>query len=297
MARDNHTTSGGAAIIRTKPLMAPSVILLLLWMLAPLLMTLYFSTLRYTFLDQDNVAFVGLANFRHFLTDPSLWTALKNTIALVGGVLVASIVIGTLLAVVFYEAFPGRSIARLLVIAPFFVMPTVAALIWKNMLMHPLNGLLAWIMRSLGFAPIDWFANYPLTAVGIIVAWQWIPFATLILLTSIQSMDKEQLESARMDGARGVTLFRYITLPHLSRSIAVVAMIEAIFLLGIFAEILVTTNGGPGAATTTLPFLIYRTALLEFNIGLASTGGIFAVILANIVGLFLIRTISRNLDA
>ena len=294
---DSNNAAPGERIINTKPLMAPSVILLLLWMLAPLLMTLYFSTLRYTFLHQDNIVFVGLANYKHFATDPSLWTAIGNTIKLVGGVLVASIVIGTFLAVIFYEAFPGRSIARLLVIAPFFVMPTVAALIWKNMLMHPLNGLLAWIARGLGFTPIDWFAQYPLTAVGIIVAWQWVPFATLILLTSIQSLDGEQLESARMDGARGFRLFRYITLPHLSRSIGVVAMIEAIFLLGVFAEILVTTNGGPGAATTTLPFLIYRTALLEFNIGLASTGGIFAVVLANIVGYFLIRTISRNLDA
>ncbi len=294
---DSRNVSSGGSLIKTKPLMAPSVVLLLLWMLGPLLMTIYFSTLRYTFLNQDNIAFVGLANYAHFLTDPALLTAVKNTIFLVGGVLIASVVIGTLLAVIFYEAFPGRSVARLLVIAPFFVMPTVAALIWKNMLMHPLNGLLAWIARSLGFAPIDWFAQYPLTAVGIIVAWQWVPFATLILLTSIQSLDREQLESARMDGARGITLFRYITLPHLGRSIGVVAMIEAIFLLGVFAEILVTTNGGPGSLTTTLPFLIYRTALLEFNIGLASTGGIFAVILANIVGFFLIRTISRNLDA
>jgi ABC-type sugar transport systems, permease components len=295
-----HTSKNAASagpIINTKPLMAPSVILLLLWMLAPLLMTLYFSTLRYTLLNQDNIGFVGLANYVHFATDPSLWIAIYNTIRLVGGVLIASIVLGTILTVIFYEAFPGRSVARLLVIAPFFVMPTVAALIWKNMLMHPLNGLLAWIARSLGCAPIDWFSQYPLTAIGIIVAWQWVPFATLILLTSIQSLDSEQLESARMDGARGFTLFRYITLPHLGRSIGVVAMIEAIFLLAVFAEILVTTNGGPGAATTILPFLIYRTALLEFNVGVASTGGIFAVVLANIVGYFLIRTVSRNLDA
>lgn len=293
----NKPLARNGPIINTKPLMVPAVIPLLLWMLAPLLMTIYFSTLRYTFLNQDNIHFVGLANYKHFLTDPSLWRAVGNTIYLVGGVLAVSIILGTILAVIFYEAFPGRSVARLLVIAPFFVMPTVAALIWKNMLMHPLNGLFAWIARSLGLAPVDWFAQCPLTAVGIIVAWQWVPFATLILLTSIQSLDSEQIESARMDGARGLTLFRFITLPHLARSIGVVAMIEAIFLLGVFAEILVTTNGGPGAATTTLPFLIYRTALLEFNIGLASTGGIFAVILANIVGYFLIRTISRNLDA
>ncbi|MBX5272680.1 sugar ABC transporter permease [Rhizobium sp. NLR17b] len=292
----SHVATSGPNV-RTRPLMAPSVIPLLLWMSVPLAMTLYFSTLRYTLLDSGSAAFVGFSNYAFFATDPSLWTAVLNTLLLVAGVLVASLVIGIGLAVVFYESFPGHAVARLLVIAPFFVMPTVAALVWKNLLMHPVNGLFAYFARLLGTAPVDWFASMPLTAVGIIVAWQWTPFATLILLTAIQSLDSEQIEAARMDGARGLTLFYHITLPHLSRAIAVVAMIETIFLLSVFAEILVTTNGGPGDSTTTLPYLIYKTALLDFNVGMASAGGIFAVVLANIVGFFLVRTISKNLDA
>lgn len=283
--------------VRTRPLMMPAVVPLLLWMIVPLAMTIYFSAMRYSLLDPDSVAFTGISNYVFFFGDPSLWKAILNTLLLVGGVLVASLIIGVGLAVVFYEAFPGHTIARLLAIAPFFVMPTVAALVWKNLLMHPVNGLLAFLARSVGLAPVDWFTQLPLTSVGIIVTWQWAPFATLILLTSIQSLDHEQIEAARMDGARGFRLFYHITLPHLSRSIGVVAMIETIFLLSIFAEILVTTNGGPGDATTTLPYLIYKTALLDFNVGIASTGGIVAVVLANIVGIFLIRTISRSLDA
>ncbi len=283
--------------VRTGPLMAAAVAPLLVWMFVPLAMTVYFSLMRYSLLEPDSVAFTGLSNYVFFFGDPALWRAIVNTLLLVGGVLAASIVIGVGLAVVFYETFPGRSIAQVLVIAPFFVMPTVAALVWKNLLMHPVNGLFAFFARSLGLPPIDWFSQLPLTSVGIIVTWQWAPFATLILLTAIQSLDSEQIEAARMDGARGLRLFYHITLPHLSRSIGVVAMIETIFLLSIFAEILVTTNGGPGNATTTLPYLIYKTALLDFNVGLASTGGIVAVVLANIVGIVLIRTISRNLDA
>lgn len=296
MAKDKQSKARGPAV-RTGPLMAPAVSLLVLWMIVPLAMTIYFSTLRYSLLQPEAVSFVGISNYIFFFQDPALWTSIVNTLSLVGGVLVASIAIGTLLAVVFYETFPGASIARLLVIAPFFVMPTVAALIWKNLLMHPVNGLFAFFARSLGLPPVDWFSSLPLTSIGIIVTWQWAPFATLILLTAIQSLDREQLEAARMDGARGLTLFYHITLPHLARAIGVVAMIEAIFLLSIFAEILVTTNGGPGSATTTLPYLIYKTALLDFNVGMASTGGIMAVVLANIVGFFLIRTISRNLDS
>ena len=77
------------------------------------------------------------------------------------------------------------------------------------------------------------------------VAWQWLPFATLILLTAIQSLDEEQKEAAEMDGTPPLSFFFYIVLPHLARPITVVILIETIFLLNVFAEILVTTGGGP----------------------------------------------------
>ncbi len=205
-----------------------------------------------------------------------------NTLFLVGWVLVITVVLGTLLAVLFDQPFFGRGMARVLVIAPFFVMPTVSALVWKNMLMHPVNGVLAFIMRSFGLQPIDWFSVAPLTSVVIIVAWQWLPFALLILLTALQSLDPETKESARIDGAGPFAMFSYIILPHLGRAIGVVVMIETIFLLTMFAEIFVTTSGGPGLASTNLAFLIYRYALLEFDIGGASAGGIIAIVLANI---------------
>ena len=128
------------------------------------------------------------------------------------------------------------------------------------------------------------------------MAWQWVPFATLILLTAMQSLDREQIEAARMDGAKAIARFRHIVVPHLGRPITVVVMIETIFLLGIFAEILVTTSGGPGDASTNLVYLIYKTALLQFDIGGGSAGGIVAIVLANVVAIFLVRTVARNLD-
>jgi sorbitol/mannitol transport system permease protein len=99
-----------------------------------------------------------------------------------------------------------------------------------------------------------------------------------------------------MDGAGALSTFIYITLPHLARPITVVILIETIFLLTVFAEILVTTNGGPGYASTNLPFLVYQKALLEFKIGQASAGGVIAVILANIVAFFAMRAVGKNLD-
>ncbi|RCW80906.1 carbohydrate ABC transporter permease [Phyllobacterium bourgognense] len=277
-------------------MMSPAVILLFLWMIVPLVMTLYFSFLRYNLLMPGTEEFIGFLNYQYFLTDPAFFTALGNTLMLVGGTLLITVIGGILLAIVLDQPFWGQGIVRLLVIAPFFVMPTVSALVWKNMLMHPVNGLFAWIARSFGFQPIDWFAQLPLFSIILIVAWQWLPFATLILLTALQSLDGEQIEAAEMDGAGALSRFFYLVLPHMSRAITVVILIQTIFLLSVFAEILVTTNGGPGLQTTNITYLIYAQALLQFDVGGASAGGIVAVILANIVAFFLIRLIGKNLE-
>jgi sorbitol/mannitol transport system permease protein len=286
---------GSRRSVNTLPLIGPSVVVLLLWMIVPLVMTLWFSFQYYNLLYPDRSGFAGIENYEYLLTDPSLWMAMLNTLYLVGWVLVITVGLGTLLAVLFDQEFFGRNVARLLAIAPFFVMPTVSALIWKNMLMHPVNGLFAWMNRSLGLPVIDFFGSLPLTSVIIIVAWQWTPFALLILLTAIQSLDGEQKEAARMDGAGPFAMFFFILLPHLGRSISVVIMIETIFLLGVFAEIYVTTSGGPGLASTNLAFMIYKSALLDFDVGTASAGGVIAVVLANVVAIFLIRSIARNI--
>lgn len=277
-------------------MMAPSVGLLLIWMIVPLSMTLWFSFQNYNLLNPGNVSFGGLFNYRYFYTDPAFFQSVWNTLLIVGGVLFITIVGGILLALLLDQPMFGQGIVRILVISPFFVMPPVAALIWKNMIMHPGYGVLADINRALGFTPVDWFAQYPLLSIILIVAWQWLPFATLILLTALQSLDGEQQEAAEMDGARFIDKFIYLTLPHLARAITVVILIQTIFLLGVYAEILVTTNGGPGYASTNLAFLIYRTALLGYDVGGASAGGIIAVVLANLVAIFLMRAVGKNLD-
>lgn len=191
----------------------------------------------------------------------------------------------------------GQGPVRILVISPFFIMPPVAALIWKNMFMNPTNGLFAAAFQAVGLRPYEFLQNAPLASIIIIVAWQWLPFATLILLTALQSLSSEQLEAAEMDGAPPLSRFWYIMLPHMARAITVVVLIQTIFLLGILVEILVTTNGGPGSQSTTLTFLVYKEAILDSDVGTAAAGGIVAVVLANIVAIFLMRAIGKNLDA
>jgi sorbitol/mannitol transport system permease protein len=277
-------------------MLAPSVLVLLIWMIVPLAMTLWFSFQQYNPLNPIHDGFIWFSNYALFYKNPAFLQAILNTLIIVVSVLLITIIGGILLGLLLDQPMWGQGIVRILVISPFFVMPPVAALVWKNMIMHPGYGVFADIARFFGAQPIDWFAQYPLFSVILIVAWQWLPFATLILLTALQSLDGEQKEAAEMDGAGFVNRFIYLTLPHLSRAITVVVLIQTIFLLGVYAEILVTTNGGPGYASTNLPFLVYQKALLEFKIGQASAGGIIAVILANIVAFFAMRAVGKNLD-
>lgn len=280
-----------------KMMIAPATFLLLGWMLIPLCMTLYYSFRRYKLLTPDRQGWVGFRNYENFLTNPAFLDALTNTLMLVLGVLLITVVLGVLLAILLDQPIWGQGIVRILVIAPFFVMPTVSALVWKNMFMNPVNGLFAYGAKALGMQPYDFLSQAPLVSIIGIVSWQWLPFATLILLTAIQSLDSEQMEAAEMDGAGPLSRFFFITLPHMSRAITVVILIQTIFLLSIFAEILVTTNGGPGTASTNLTYLIYAESLLNYDVGEGSAGGVIAIILANIVAIFLMRMIGKNLDA
>lgn len=276
-------------------MVSPSVGVLLIWMAVPLAMTLYFSLIRYNLLYPGDNEFVGLENFYYFLTDAGFAAGALNTLVLVLSVLVISVVAGVLIAVLVDTPFWGRGIVRVMLISPFFIMPTVSALVWKNLLLHPVSGVLAAVWRFFGAEPIDWFSDYPLEAIIIIVSWQWIPFALLLLMTAMQSLDREQKDAARLDGAGPIAIFWHITLPHLARPIAVVVMIETIFLLSIFAEIFTTTGGGPGYETTNLAFLIYSQALLQFDVGMASAGGLIAVVIANIAAFILVRMIGKSL--
>ena len=275
-------------------MMAPAVFLLLVWMLVPLSMTVWFSLRDYRPLRGGDLGFVGIENFARFVSSSSFWPAIFTTVLIVGGVLLVSIIFGVLLAMLLDQPMWGQGVVRILVIAPFFVMPTVSALVWKNMFMDPTNGVLAHIWRAFGADPVVWLTDVPILSLILIISWQWLPFATLILLTAFQSLDSEQLEAAEMDGAGPLARFFFIALPHLSRAITIVILIQTIFLLAVFAEIFVTTGGAFG--TRTLTYLIYQRVLESQNVGLGSAGGVYAIILANIVALFLMRIVGKNLD-
>jgi len=307
---------------RTLPrlLQAPAVLLLLVWMLVPLSMTLYFSFIRYVLNSLNRPEWTspslsnwrGFGNYNYVLDAKDFWFAVQNSVLIVGGILFFTVILGLSIAVLINKTFPGRGIVRVLLISPFFVMPAVSGVLWINMILDPVLGLngiaveaLNNLVKDLKELPIfgGFFSLWPeLTpisfratqtsayAVIIMVTWQWTPFAVLIFMTSLQSEDQQQKEAAVLDGATSWAQFRYMTLPHLARPIAIVVMIQSIFHLSLYAEIEIISRGN---GNKNLPYLIGEFA--NNNIGAASATGIFAVILANIIAIFLLRMVGKNL--
>jgi sorbitol/mannitol transport system permease protein len=285
------------ALSRRMPnaLLTPAVLAIAGISVVPLIITMYYAFVKFSLLAPGEHPFHAFANFHFFFSDGAFLPALQNTFILLISVMLVTVLCGGALALLINEAFPGRLIVRVLLISPFLVMPAVNALMWKNMLLNPIYGMFAQLSRAVGLEPVDWLSHFPLLSIIMMVSWQWLPFACLIFMTSLQSLDREQLEAAGMDGASALQKLRYLTIPHLGRAVSVVLMIEMIFLLSVFAEIFTTTGGGPGFDTTTITFMIYQQALQSYDIGAASAGALFAVVLANIAAFFLMRVIGKNL--
>jgi len=265
----------------------------------PFLVTLIISSLSWNILRPGSRKFTGLSNYATVFTDTRLRNAVQNTIMLTASVVLVSMLTGLLLAVLLDRKFPGRGLARTLLIAPFLVMPVAAALLWKHAIYNPdyglLNGTLNAIWRAFGAEQgptVDWVSDMPMTAVVIALVWQWTPFMMLIILAGLQAQPGDVLEAARVDGANGRQTFRLITLPHLRQYLELSVLLGSIYIVQTFDAIFTITQGGPGTATTTLPYEIYLTMFRKYEYGEAAAAGVVVVIGTIIVATFALRTIS-----
>jgi sorbitol/mannitol transport system permease protein len=276
-------------------LMLPALVFLAVVTQAPFFVTLWYSFHTWILTSPElGHPWVGVDNFRYELTeDPIFRDAVLNTLELTAAIVGGSLVIGLGLALLLNRQFPFRGITRSLIIAPFFVMPTVNAVVQKNLFLNPIFGLVNWAWAELGFARIDWLAVHPKLAIIGMAVWQWAPFMMLILLAGLQGISDEIREAARIDGAGPVMEFRRVTLPLLGPYIELALLLGTIYILQLFAEIYVATQGGPGTETTTLPYYVYQTISQANDVGTASAQGVLAIVFASIIAALLLRLLSR----
>jgi len=295
---------------RRGPLL-PALIFTIIITQLPFLLTIAISTLNWNVLQPGKSNFLGLGNYDSFaglknyatvFTDDRLRTAVFNTVFLTASVVIVSVLIGLGLAILLDRKFPGRGLARTLLIAPFLIMPVASALIWKHALYNPdyglFNGVLNWIYGLFGAEGpvIDYVSSTPMPAVVAALVWQWTPFMMLILLAGLQAQPGDVLEAAKIDGANGIQTFRLITLPFLRQYLELGALLGSIYVVQTFDAIFTITQGGPGTATTNLPYEIYLTMFRKYEYGEAAAAGVVVVIGTIMVATLALRSFTSLFD-
>ncbi|MBN6058384.1 sugar ABC transporter permease [Nonomuraea sp. RK-328] len=294
----SRTPAGIGRWRRRVPLL-PALIFTIAVTQLPFVATLAISAFRWNILQPRERHFTGLSNYAFVFTDERLRAAVLNTIALTASVVIISVLIGLGLALLLDRRFAGRGLARTLLIAPFLVMPVASALLWKHAVYNPdyglLNGTLNAVYRFFGAAngpTVDWVSSLPMPAVVLSLVWQWTPFMMLILLAGLQAQPHDVLEAAGVDGATPLETFRFITLPHLRRYIELGILLGTIYVVQTFDAVYTITQGGPGSATTNLPYEIYLTMFRKYEYGEAAAAGVVVVIGSIVVATFALRTIA-----
>ena len=292
--------AGGQAAIdraegwrRRGPLL-PALVFTIIVTQIPFILTLYYSLQSWNLVRPGSQEFVWFANYGDVFADSQFRTVALNTVVMTLGSVLIAVVLGLLLALLLNRQFAGRGVVRTLLITPFLITPVAAALLWKTVLLDPTLGLINFVLTPFGGAGTEWISTYPLASVMAALIWQWTPFMMLLLLAGLQSMPTDQLEAARVDGASAWSTFRELTLPHLRRFIELGVVLGTIYLVNIFDQVYMMTQGGPGVASANLPFYIYQRAFLGFDIGQSAAMGVVVVILTLIAANFALRLIFKS---
>ena len=279
-------------------LIAPTVVVFAAVIVYPLLAAIYLSLFQ-IFTPTLEGAWVGLGNYRDLLGGPGFWRALGVTLVWTVGTLSLQIVMGVGMALVLHQRIWFRSLARSLILFPYFVSTVVAVLVWK-WLFNDLYGILNHLLIGSGLIdyPVDYLGSMPNALISVILvgAWKYFPFVVIAVLARLQTIPDALYEAARIDGAGPVARFWDVTLPQLRDVLMVIVMLRAIWDFKEFDLIWLLTGGGPVASTRTLPLMVYEEAFRLNQMGMASAVAVamMAILLAFMV-VYIRRT--RRADA
>lgn len=242
---------------------------------------------------KETPTFAGITNYIYAVTQDSLfWVALKNTLIYALGTVALSFIVGFSIALTLNKPITGRGFWRTLFFFPWVIPSVVVSLLFMWMF-NANYGIVNYILLKLGLINeyMGWLINPNLAMLTLIIitAWKLTPFMMVMFLAGLQTIPKEQVEAAIVDGAKGVQVFRYIIIPNLREMIMIVTLMGMIWEFQDFTYIWVITKGGPITATTTWPIYIYKTAFRFFDLGYASSMGVIWMIVILIFSIFYIK--------
>lgn len=259
---------------------SPAILLLLGLVLYPIVYSFWLSLHAYNLRQPNRVRFIGLDNYATVLSSDQFWSAAGNTALFCAGSISLTVILGTLLALLLNESFPGRGLLRAVMLLPWAIPPVVNGLIWQ-WLLDGQHGLINALLLGAGLIsePQAWLSQTSTAMPALILAqvWNHVPFVAVVMLAALQTVPEELYDSARLEGAGVLQRFRHITLPWLSHALLLVLVTQTMVALRTFDIIYVLTGGGPGSATTVIAWLTYVTT---FNLTDFGRGNAYAYLIA-----------------
>lgn len=275
-------------------LLAPAVVLLV-GMVYPFGLGLYYSFTSYWLQYPNRFRFVWFDNYVDLIGEPLFVRALEFTLGFTLAAVVVQVGLGLAVALLLHARILGRAALRALMLLPLMMPPVITALMWKIMMASTNAGILNYVLSFLGVDPINWFGSMQGAVVSVLIIDTWgnLPFVSLILLGGLQALPSEPYEAARVDGAGPAAILRYVTLPLLSPFIVLAVLFRAMDSLRIFDVIYATTQGGPNDATTNLQIMAYQYSFQWYQMGKGMAQAIVLLLLVVIVSYLLMRLWNR----
>jgi multiple sugar transport system permease protein len=253
-------------------LIAPTVLIFSAVIVFPLVSAIYLSLFSISTLTLQG-ELVGLGNYVELLQGDTFWRALANNVIWTVGTLTLQIVFGVSVALLLNNNIWFRSLARSLVLFPYFVSTVVAVLVWR-WLFNDLYGILNFGLMRAGIVgmPVNWLGEMPNAMASIIFvgAWKYFPFVVIAVLARLQTIPQQLYEAARVDGAGPFARFWDVTLPQLKGVLIIIILLRTIWDFKEFDLVYLLTGGGPLNRTQTLPLVVYQEAFGLNHMGLAS---------------------------
>ncbi len=279
----------------------PAMIVVAVMTQIPFILTVVYSTLRWNLARPDMaVRFIGLNNYLYFLRVPhfpeipEFYLIVWQTIFITSATLILCVVTGFLVSILLDHPVPGVNIARTLMLGPFFVMSTASGVIWKSTIFNTTFGWYGVLVKALGMNPVDLVSYRPLFVIILLFWWQWMPFFVLVILAGLQGIPADLEDAMKIDGTNWFQSTFQVKLPLITNHMRVVVMLGLVFVVKEFGLILVTTAGGPGTRSYTLPYAVYMQVFNASNVGRAGALATITVILTLLAVNLLYRSLRRR---
>ncbi len=278
-------------------LLTPAMAALLLLSIFPFVYSLVLSLHRWNLSNRaQGWSFVGLANYVRILTgDPFFWSAMEVTVVFLVVTIALEFVLGLGIAVLVSQETRALGAIQTIIILPMMITPVVVGLIWRFMY-NPDRGVINEILGAVGLPGPLWLGSARTGLLSVVIAdvWEWTPFMALIMLAALQSLPREPLEAAIVDGASRRQAFVSIVLPLIRPAIMVALLLRGIDAFKTFDLIYVLTQGGPGTSTQVLSLYTYKWGFKFFEMGYAAALAYVMVLIVDLAATFGIRALDRS---